>query len=63
MQPAVSDLATVTTLRQSLPTSEQFLNASDKIAAFPAAAVAPPRRAARRQPRPSRSGTGPPLSP
>lgn len=41
MQPAVSDLATVTTLRQSLPTSEQFLNASDKIAAFPASAVAP----------------------
>jgi hypothetical protein len=37
MQPAVSDLATVTTLRQSLPASEQFLNASDKIATFPAA--------------------------
>ncbi len=62
MQPAVSDLATVTTLRQSLPTSEQFLNASDKIAAFPAAAVAP-AEPARRPPRPSRSGTGPPLSP
>lgn len=41
MQPAVSDLATVTTLRQTLPTSEQFLNTSDKIATFPAAAAAP----------------------
>lgn len=46
MQPAVSDLATVTTLRQSLPTSEQFLSASDKIATFPAAAPEPVRQAA-----------------
>ncbi|MET3889317.1 hypothetical protein ABIE41_000393 [Bosea sp. OAE506] len=46
MQPAVSDLATVTTLRQSLPTSEQFLNASDKIATFPAAPPEPVRQAA-----------------
>ncbi|MDP3254488.1 MAG: hypothetical protein Q8S58_16020 [Bosea sp. (in: a-proteobacteria)] len=44
MQPAVSDLATVTTLRQSLPASEQFLNASDKIATFPAA-ISEPRPA------------------
>ena len=38
MQPAISDLATVTTLpRQTGSTSEMFLNASDKIAAFPSA--------------------------
>lgn len=36
MQPAISDLATVTSLRQNTPASEQFLNGSDKIAAFPA---------------------------
>lgn len=51
MQPAISDLSTVTALRQSIPTSEQFLNASDKITAFPSslttqeaarAAVQPP---------------------
>jgi hypothetical protein len=36
MQPAISDLATVTSLRQSTPASEPFLNASDKITAFPA---------------------------
>ncbi len=41
MQPAISDLATITTLpRQSASTSEQFLNASDKIAAFPSASLA-----------------------
>ncbi|PZN98416.1 MAG: hypothetical protein DCF30_14250 [Hyphomicrobiales bacterium] len=41
MQPAVSDLATVTTLpRQPASTSEQFLNASDKIAAFPSPSLA-----------------------
>lgn len=41
MQPAISDLATVTTLpRQTASTSEQFLNASDKIAAFPSASFA-----------------------
>lgn len=40
MQPAVSDLATITTLpRQTASTSEMFLNASDKIAAFPSAAL------------------------
>jgi chromosome segregation ATPase len=37
MQPAISDLATITSLRQSAPASEQFQNGSDKIAAFPAA--------------------------
>jgi small-conductance mechanosensitive channel len=36
MQPAISDLATVTSLRQTTPASEQFLNASDKVTAFPA---------------------------
>ncbi|PTM39757.1 hypothetical protein [Bosea sp. 124] len=42
MQPAVSDLATVTTLpRQNAQSSDSFLNASDKIAAFPAALSAP----------------------
>ncbi|MDP3407638.1 hypothetical protein [Bosea sp. (in: a-proteobacteria)] len=48
MQPAISDLASVTTLRQSLPASEQFLNASDKVTAFPAAAA--PQEAARYAP-------------
>lgn len=41
MQPAISDLATITTLpRQTASTSEMFLNASDKIAAFPSASFA-----------------------
>lgn len=40
MQPAISDLATITSLRQNAPASEQFQNASDKITAFPAA-IAP----------------------
>ena len=41
MQPAISDLATITTLpRQTASTSEQFLNASDKIAAFPSPSLA-----------------------
>lgn len=41
MQPAISDLATITTLpRQTTSTSEMFLNASDKIAAFPSASFA-----------------------
>lgn len=44
MQPAISDLGTVTNLRQSLPTSEQFLNASDKIANFPSATPEPARQ-------------------
>jgi hypothetical protein len=44
MQPAISDLATITNLRQNTPASEQFLNASDKITAFPAA-MAPPETA------------------
>ena len=40
MQPAISDLATITTLpRQTNSTSEMFLNASDKIAAFPSASL------------------------
>lgn len=41
MQPAISDLSTVTSLRQTLSASEQFLNASDKVTAFPAAAISP----------------------
>lgn len=40
MQPALNDLATITTLpRQTASTSEMFLNASDKIAAFPSATL------------------------
>lgn len=40
MQPALNDLATITTLpRQTVSTSEMFLNASDKIAAFPSATL------------------------
>ncbi|HEY5798392.1 MAG TPA: hypothetical protein VIU82_25600 [Bosea sp. (in: a-proteobacteria)] len=39
MQPAISDLATVTSLRQNSPASEPFLGASDKITAFPAASA------------------------
>ncbi len=45
MQPAISDLSTVTSLRQTLSASEQFLNASDKVTAFPAPAT--PLEAAR----------------
>jgi len=41
MQPAISDLSTVTSLRQTLSASEQFLNASDKVTAFPVAATPP----------------------
>lgn len=36
MQSAISDLATVTSLRQNGPASEPFANTSDKIATFPA---------------------------
>ncbi len=39
MQPAISDLATVTSLRLNSSTSEQFLNTSDKVTAFPAVAT------------------------
>lgn len=42
MQPAVSDLATITTLpRQNAQATDPFLNASDKITAFPAALSTP----------------------
>ncbi|HEV7256328.1 MAG TPA: hypothetical protein VGN82_00980 [Bosea sp. (in: a-proteobacteria)] len=45
MQPAISDLATVTNLRQNTPASEAFPNGADKITAFPATSA--PLEAAR----------------
>jgi hypothetical protein len=39
MQPAISDLATITALRPSVSASEPFQSAADKIAAFPSVAA------------------------